>query len=73
MTTKEKKEYVNTLWQKYENYKETAEQHMFPQLVLYDMILIPSYKDLQTNWNDEHADVFIRGMESQVFKKLGIE
>lgn len=65
--------YIENLWKKYQEYKETAEQSMFPQLVLYDAILEPSYKDLQEHWSDEHAKTFIKGMEDIVFNKLGIK
>lgn len=65
------KEKVEELWTKYNEYKETAEQHMFVQLLMFDRMLIPVYNDLQENWNDEHAKIFINGM-GIVFKKLGI-
>jgi hypothetical protein len=67
-----KKERVEYLYNKYKQYKETAEQHEFPKLVVLDSLLIPAYNDLQKNWNEEHADSFIRGMENSVCPKLGI-
>lgn len=69
----DKKQFVEELWNKYEQFKETAEQYQFPLLVLYDSKLMPAYRDLQENWNEEHADIFIRGMQNIVFKNLGIE
>ena len=68
-----KKEEVEALWKKYNDYKETAEQHMFVQLMMFDRVLVPAYNDLVKNWNDEHADIFIRGIKNKVFPALGIE
>ena len=68
-----KKEKVEALWNRLGQYKATAEQHMFPLLIMLDMKLVPAYNDLKKNWNEEHADIFIRSMENIVFKKLGIE
>lgn len=69
----DKKEKVEALWNRLEQYKATAEQHTFPLLLMIDMKLVPAYNDLKKNWNEEHADIFIRSMENIVFKKLGIE
>lgn len=66
------KEQITIMWEKYNNFKQTAEQHQFPTIFMYDMILEPKYKDLQENWTDEHAEIFIKGLDI-VFKKLGIE
>lgn len=68
-----KREKVDKLWEKYESYKDTAEQHEFPLLVMFDSLLVPAYKDLNENWNEQHADSFIRGMLTHVFPTLGIE
>ena len=70
---KETRAYIESLWKKYQEYKETAEQSVFSQLVLYDAILEPSYKDLQEHWDDGHAKTFIKGMEDIIFNKLGIK
>ena len=67
-----KKEQVEALYSKFRQYTETAEQHEFPYLLQYDMIISPGYEDLQNNWNEEHADSFIRGV-SKLLKHLGIE
>lgn len=66
------KEKIAIMWEKYNNYKQTAEQHQFPTIFMYDMILEPRYKDLQENWSDEHAEIFIKGLNI-AFNKLGIE
>lgn len=67
------KEKVENIWKKYNDFKESAEQHMFVQIALFDRMLIPAYEDLQKNWSDDHAQKFINGMEKVVFKKLGIK
>jgi hypothetical protein len=67
----EKKEKVEALWSKFEQYKETAEQHEFLFLLMLDKRLTLAYNDLKNNWNEEHADIFIRTMEN-VIKTFGI-
>lgn len=67
-----KKEQIETLYNKFRQYTETAEQHEFPYLLQYDMIISHGYEDLQNNWNEDHADSFIRGV-SKSLKHLGIE
>ena len=56
----------------FQKYKENAEQHEFIRLAMYDSKLIPAYNDLHENYNDEHADIFIRGMK-KVLLYFGIE
>lgn len=63
---------VNSLWDKYLNYKVTAEQHEFVQLFILDMKLVPMYNDLKAHYNEDHAKIFIKVMK-QVLKSLGIE
>lgn len=64
---------VEATWAKWEKYKETAEQHEFPLILMLDMKLMRYYKDLHENWNEEHAKIFLRGLENQVFPHFGIE
>ena len=63
---------VEDAWKKYTAYKETAEQHMFHQLIIFDRMLEPAYRDLQEKWSDTRAQIFLNGMNI-VFKKLGIK
>ena len=70
---KDKKALIEELWGKWGKYKETAEQYEFPLLATYDLLLVPAYEDLMKNWNDEHADIFIRGLTNQVFPRFGIK
>ena len=64
---------VEEVWKKYNDFKETAEQHDFAKLIMFDSKLIPAYNDLQKNWNEDHAQKFINGMKNVVFKQFGIE
>lgn len=67
------REQVEEVWRKYNDFKESAEQHTFPVLLMYDSLLIPAYNDLQKNWDEDHARKFVNGMRNTVFKRLGIE
>ena len=68
-----KLDYVKELWSKLEEYKENAEQHEFVKLMMLDSQLVPAYNDLINNYNEEHADIFIRVMENKIFPMLGIK
>ena len=63
---------VEHLWKKFDEYKQRAEQHEFIRLFMLDSKLVPAYKDLQSNYNDEHAEMFIRCL-SNVLKSLGVD
>lgn len=67
------KQQVEEAWKKYCEFKETAEQHMFPQILMFDRMLEPAYRDLQKNWNEQHAQSFLNGLKNVVFKKFGIK
>lgn len=67
-----KMEQVEYLWDKYNDYKETAEQHEFVKLLFFDVNLNPGYKDLHENYCDEHADIFIRCL-TNVLNNLGVK
>ena len=62
-------EEVNRYWYAFEEYKEIAQQHEFMQLFIWDTKLIPMYNDLQQNYTEEHAAIFIRVMK-KVLKSL---
>lgn len=66
------KEYIQELWAKFDKIKDEAEQYMFPELMFWDMKLTPLYNDLMENWDDDHAEVFMKGM-NVMFKSLGVE
>ena len=73
MTTEEKKKRIEYLWDLYEEYKKTAEQHEFVKLLHFDLLLVPAHNDLEKNWDESHADTFIHGMEHTVLPQLGIK
>ena len=41
-----------------EEYKEVAEQYEFPKLLVADMRILPSWKDLKEHPDKEHARIF---------------
>lgn len=63
----------NRLWEKFEKYKETAEQYEFLNLLVMDSKLKPAHEDLNKRWDPEHGKVFARTMKYVVFPRLGIE
>lgn len=67
-----KKEMAEYLWYKFAKYKETAEQHEFIKLFALDNKLFPLYHDLQVNYSDEHAEIFIRVMD-KVLTGFGVD
>ena len=66
------KEKVDFLWNKFEEYKRIAEQHEFVRLFMCDSKLLPLYHDLQVNYSDEHAEIFIRVM-NKVLTDFGVD
>lgn len=65
-------EEIKRMWDAYEKYKETAEQHEFVRLFMMDARLVPAYNDLQKNYTEEHAEIFKRVMK-KVLGSLGIK
>ena len=49
-------------WKALEEYKEVAEQHEFPKLLVADMRILPAWKDLKERPDKTHARIFIRVM-----------
>lgn len=69
--TKINKADVENAWKKFKNYTTTAEQHEFVLLAAFQFKMEPLYEDLLENWDDHHAEIFMKGM-SLMFKRLGI-
>ena len=67
-----KQEQVENLYNQFMDYTKTAEQHQFPYLFQCEMMINAGYEDLQRNWNDSHADTFIRSV-AKLLVKLGNE
>lgn len=66
----DKKEQVKNLYNRFINYTKTAEQHEFTALILMEARISAGYKDLMKNWNENHADIYIRSV-GNIFKRLG--
>ena len=65
-----KKEKVDKLYNKFKTYKNTAEQNELPIIYQLDIFITKAYNNLQKNWNDKHADIFIKGIEKQLKEYL---
>lgn len=57
------KEQVIEAWNNFIKFTETAEQHDFVQLAMFQMKAEPLYIDLCENWDEHHADIFMRTMK----------
>lgn len=67
----DKKEQVKDLYNRFKKYTETAEQHEFATLLIMDLKISAAYKDLMKNWDEKHADAFIRGV-GNIVNRLGV-
>ena len=59
-------------WNKFNEYKESAEQHEFITILQLDLYLTPRYKSLINNFNEEKGVKFIKVMEI-IFEEFGIK
>lgn len=57
-------EKIKALYDRWQDYKSTAEQHEFVNILMKDSLIERAYRDLQSNWSDEHAEIFIRCLEN---------
>lgn len=64
-------EQIQEAWKRFDDLKNTAEQYMFAKLAFWDFKLTPLYKDLCENWDDHHAEVFLKGMDV-MFQSFGL-
>ena len=60
------------VWQRFDRLKEETEQYMFPSILVWDLKIIPLYKDLQENWDEHHGEFFMRVMIATL-KQFGID
>ena len=58
-------------WKTFEDYKEVAEQHEFPMLLVADIRILPAWKDLKEHPDKEHARIFIRGLTKFLKERCG--
>lgn len=56
-------EHIDKAWASYEKFKETAEQHDFASIAFWDFKTVPLYEDLHKNWDEHHAEIFMKGMK----------
>lgn len=61
------------VYKKYCQYKETAEQSVYPLLAIYDYWIEPLWKDLQENFTEEHGSIWLNVFTNIIFPKLGIK
>lgn len=59
---------VEKIWKKLDKIALLAEQHDFAELAWIDAKFKPMYKDLHENWDDHHAEVFMRYMALSLLK-----
>lgn len=53
---------VKEFYTKWQKYKEHAEQHEFIRIFMQDQLIEKGYKELQANWDEDHAKTFINGV-----------
>lgn len=53
---------IDKAWDNYRAFKDTAEQHDFPKILMLDLKLIPFYEDLHKNWDERHAAIFMEAL-----------
>lgn len=56
-------EMIDEVWANFDKFKETAEQHDFPMILMIDMKSKPLYEDLHANWDEHHAFIFMKWMQ----------
>ncbi len=56
-------------YKEYQEAKDRAEQHMFPFLLMVDIMIENQYKDLENNYTKEHEDLFIKNINF-ILKKI---
>ena len=49
-------------YKEFQEVKDRAEQHMFPFLLMMDMMIEHQYNDLKSNYTKEHEELFIKNI-----------
>ena len=49
-------------YKEFQEAKDRAEQHMFPFLLMMDMMIEHQYNDLKSNYTKEHEELFIKNV-----------
>ena len=53
-------EKIEQIWADFKQKADRAEQYQFPRIMYWQLKLEPLYKDLKENWNEDHANIFMR-------------
>ena len=61
---------VEQAWARFQEIGERAEQHHFIHLLLIQSKFEPLYNDLHENWDEHHAEIFIKGL-NKVLEPFG--
>ena len=65
-------QYIENEWKRFLERADRAEQYQFAQIVYWHIRLEPLYIDLHKNWDEHHAEIFMRGL-NVMYKSLGWE
>lgn len=49
-------------YKEFQTAKESAEQHSFPIIAIFDDIVESQYNDLKNNYTKEHEELFIKNI-----------
>ena len=66
------REMVEKAWNNFGEFKDRAEQHDFPLLLMVDLELRPLYDDLQDRWDPRHGKIFLKAL-AEVGRHFGFE
>lgn len=65
---------VEKVWNRLKKCEDEAEQPIFASLAFIHLKMDPLYNDLHKNWDESHAEIFIRAMENlcKVFLNIDV-
>lgn len=63
---------IEKIWTEFVKRADHAEQYQFPMIAYYHMRMEAMVKDLMINWDDHHAEIFVKYID-MVYKRLGWE
>ena len=55
---------IDKAWTEFHERADRAEQYQFVHIALLHAKLKPFFDDLHENWNNHHANVFMRGIDA---------
>lgn len=68
----EKKEIVDTIFKKFADYYNSCKDKDKEKFSGYEIVVGRCYDDLVENWSEEHADIFIKSLNS-FFEKFNVK